>query len=59
MILPGESLTWPLEGLSWVISVPLTALHLDYPEQTAPTLRKRLRTWMTRNWMMPTEVQGG
>lgn len=49
MILPGESLPLPLEGLSWAISGPPRALDSDRPELIALLqLRERLRTWMTQ-----------
>lgn len=59
MTLAGESLTLPLEGPSWAISVPLRTLGLDCPEQIVLMLKARLRTSMTRNWMMLREAWGG
>lgn len=59
MILPGESLTLPLEGLSWVTSVPLRTLGPGCPEQTALLMpRERPRALTTRSWM-PRGAWGG
>lgn len=60
MILPEESLTLPLEGLSWVTSVPLRALGLGCPEQTALLMpRGRLRTLKTRSPVVLRGAWGG
>lgn len=59
MTWPEESLTLPLEDLSWVISAPWRVLNLDHSESIGLMAREKLKTSKAWSWMMLGEAWDG